>query len=729
MLLFLIWLAPPNFAAVTGDRPLLVILVEYRDQRFDDPNYLSNFKSRIFGPAEPNVTEYYRETSHGRFTYVAAISGERSGSADGMVYVLMDVLEANHPSGPEYRRQVLALADPLFNYSRYDSNGDGTIQDSELAVLVIHATNEGTAGKTDRAGIVALDGVSLSGLGVAVVSDNAPNYTLFHELGHLVDLGGYAVDLYNQRDGIQQQLVMWEVGANGAITRRASRTSEIALEVDATGYGTGYAVAAYRDQNGELSLANYDISSANSPSHQKIARAGLASDISVAQLSALRAVTALRSGSGSLKLIVWDVDFGWNFIRRGDYTAGSASDIEVAALSSSRVVAGMRDSDGNFKLICFDVSQDGELTRRGNYTSGGATEINVVMINSSRIVAAMRQAGGNLKVICFDVSAAGNFTRRGDWEAGIARDIDLARVSSRRVATSVRTEAGNLKVILFGISDQGDVTRQGSFESDPVCDKNTRCTGDAGDLPQATDLTAKTSIASLTTSRLAVAFVDPAKLLQMRTLDIVNDDLILVGSASTPDVPNQLFVSGRIMRSSSSLFATVGQIDGQIWTGNGYGLLGGWTGNNLVHFDPYTKLKLGWLPYTEISSSTPFGLAPMGHGAAQALIVRVPGHRQSEYFILEVRNRESLYERGLPDEGLAIWHIDELRPYPQAFASLEWLGGSAAKALWAVGDSLVLYDDSSSPSGSRWNDFSTSGLSIRQIDGFFGGLSFEVDIR
>ena len=112
---------------------------------------------------------------------------------------------------------------------------------------------------------MALDGVSLDGMGVAVVSDDAPNYTLFHELGHLVDFGGYAIDLYNQRDGIQQQLVMWEVDANGAITRRASRTSEIALEVDATGYGTGYAVAAYRDQNGELSLANYAISSANSP--------------------------------------------------------------------------------------------------------------------------------------------------------------------------------------------------------------------------------------------------------------------------------------------------------------------------------------------------------------------------------------------------------------------------------------------------------------------------------
>ena len=460
-------------------------------------------------------------------------------------------------------------------------------------------------------------------------------------------------------------------------------------------------------------------------SQQKIAHAGLASDISVAQLSALRAVTAVRSGSGNLKLIVWDVDFGWNFIRLGDYTAGTASDIEVTAVSSSRVVAAMRDSDGNLKLICFDISQAGELTRRGSYTSGGATEIQVVTLDSSRIVAAMRQAGGNLKVICFDVSAAGNFTRRGDWEAGVASAIDLSRVSLRRVATSVRTETGNLKVILFGISDQGDVTRQGSFEGDPVCDQNNRC-GDANDVPQATDLTAKTSIARLSSSRLVVAFVDPAKLLQVRTLDIVDDDLILVGSADRPD---QKFVSGRIMRSSSSLFATVGQIDGQIWTGNGYGLLGGWTGDNLVHFDPYTKLKLGWLPYTEINSSTKLGLSPMGDGAAQALIVRVPGHRQNEYFIVEVRTKESLYERGLKDEGLAIWHIDESRPYPQAFASLEWLGGSPTKALWAVGDPLTLYDDSSSPAGSRWNSFSTSGLSISQIDEFFGGLSFTVDIR
>lgn len=712
-------------ADVTGDRPLLVILVEFQNRSFADADYLNNYKTRIFGPAEPNVTDYYRETSHGRFTYVAATRGETYGSADGMVRVLMNVRQDQAPTGRDFRNLALSLANPFFDYSRYDANGDGRIQDRELTVLAIQA-NGGESGKTVATGNVICDRVSLNGLPVPVMSENAQNYVLYHELAHAVDFGGWTVDLYNLRDGFRQKAVTWNVAADGSIASAGSVKGEIALELDANWFSAGAAITAYRDQNGELRLAGYDLSAPNNPQLKKMASAGLADDLSVSQVGPLRLVTALRSGGGNLKLIVWDMNFNWEFIRRGDYTAGEASDIEVAALSSSRVVVACRDSDGNLKLIAFDISQDGELTRRGSFTAGGATEINLANINSSRVVAAVRQAGGNLKVICFDLDQNGDFTRRGDWEAGFVSDVDLARISLRRVAVSARTESGNLTVILFEVNAAGDVTRQGSWQGAAVCDRNIQCNGSSAPLP--TDLVSKTSIVGLAQLRLAVSWIDPKKNMQVRALDIQDDgaSLVQVGSRATEGE----YVSSRLVRVSGSAFSSIGQIDGQIWTGSNFGMLGDHTGNDVVHFDPYTKLKLGWLPYVEVRASTPMGLAPMGHAAAQAVILRVPGHRDTEYFILEVRKRESIYESGLADEGLAIWRVDEEKNYPHPYVTLEWLGGSRQTALWADTDiGLTLYDDSSSPAGARWSDFSVSGVSISQVESFFGGLSFEVTIR
>ena len=710
---------------VSGDRPLLVILLEYRDRTFADANFLDHYKTKIFGPAEPNVTAYFRETSHGYFTYVAATGGDGDGTADGVIHVVMDVRQDAGPTGETFRNLALGLANAQFNYRLYDANGDGRIQDQELTVLVIQA-NGGDSGKTLAAGNVSYDRVSLNGLPVAVISEQAQNYVLYHELAHAVDFNGATGDdLYNLRDGFRQKALMWNVAANGGISLGAGIHGEIALELAANSFAAGGAITAYRDQNGELRLANYDFSAPDHPRMKQTASAGLATDVSIAQVSPLRVITALRSEGGHLKLIVWDVNLNWEFTRRGDYMAGEASDIEVTAVSSTRAVVACRTAERELKLIAFDISRTGELTRKGSYTAGGAEEINIVTINSTRVVTAVRQAGGNLKVICFDLSLDGNFIRRGDWEAGQVTDVDLARLSLRRVATSVRSHSGALTVILFDVDAAGEVNRLSTYEDGQVFHR------------AETDRAPKTSITGLAQLRLAVSYIDPHRVIQVRTLDVEDDgSLNRVGSASTltpdPERPEltQKFASSQVVKSSGSLFATLGQVDGQIWTGNRFGMLGGHTGDHLVHFDPYTKLKLGWLPYVETRGSTLFGLAPMGHRAAQALILRVPGHRATEYFILEVRKKTSLYESGLADEGLAIWHVDEEKVYPEPFVSLEWLGGSPSTALWSEDDtSLVLYDDSSSPAGSRWSNFSTSGISISQIASFFGGLSFNVEFR
>lgn len=722
-------LGSPEARPVTGQRPLLVIMVEYSDSTFASPQFRSGYEARIFGPGDPCVTAYFNETSHGSFTYIAATTGETEGAADGLVRVTMNVSVHNLPDG--YRRDALALADPYFNYGAYDTDRDGTIENSELAVLVIQANGGDEAGKVREADAVVLDKVSLGNLPVAVISEFVPDYTLYHELAHLVDYFGYTGDdLYNLRDGLKIHAMKWDVAAGGGVAPGASRYEEIALELDASQLGTNLGVAAYRNQNGQLSLAAYDLVSERYPVIGPIARAGVAADLSVAQLSTLRAVTAFQLQDGRFKLIVWDMDFNWTWTRRGDYTGGHASDLAVTAVSSSRVVLALRTNGGLLKLVAFDVSRGGDLTRLGSLVPGDeASEINLLKLSSTRVVAAFRTAGGNLKVLSVDLSNAGEFTVQGELTADAASDIDLAQVSLRRVVTSSRQESGTLAVRLFNISRAGLVTQLGSWEGGAVCDSSVQCTGKSD--PITSDRTPRTSIiGGLAHRRLAVAWIDTDKLMQVRTLAYAEDWLTLteVGSYTSEDT----YLSTRLVWISGSSFATFAQIDGQVWTGNHFGLLGGSTRDRLVHFDPYTKLKLGWLPYTEISgspgSSAAYSLLPMGSGSAQAVILRVPGHRETEYFILEVRNRDSVYESALNDEGLAIWHVDEEKPYPHPFVSLEWLGGSSETALWSADEAdLLRYSGRSNPAGSRWSDFSLSGISVRGIEGFDpGGISFVI---
>ena len=720
--------------AVTGQRPLLVIMVEYNDSTFTNPQYRTDFEARIFGPGDPCVAGYFTETSHGSFTYVPAANGETDGVADGLVSVTMNISAENIPEGNDYRRDAMALADQYFNYNLYDTNRDGTIQDHELAVLVIHATG-GETGKTRTASAVTLDKVRLGNLPVAVMSDLAPDYVLYHELAHVVDYFGYTGDdLYNLRDGLQVHALKWNVAAGGSVAPGSGRYGEIALELDANQLGTSLGVSAYRDQNGQLSLAAYDLVSEAHPIVGPVARAGLAADLSVAQLTTLRVVTACQLQDGRFKLIVWDMDFNWTWTRRGDYTGGHASDLAVTAVTSSRVVVALRTDDGFLKFIAFDVSRRGNLTRLGSLVPGDeASEINLLKLSSTRVVAAFRSAGGHLKVTSVDLSNADEITVLGTLTTDPATDIDLAQVSLRRIVTSSRQESGAIAVRLFNLSGAGVITQLGSWEGGAVCDSSIQCSGRSD--PIMSDRTPRTSVvAGLTLRRLAVAWVDPDKLMHVRTLDYAADGMTLteVGSYTSPDTDGVRYLSTRLVRISGSTFATFAQIDGQVWTGNHFGLLGGFTNRRIVHFDPHTKLKLGWLPYTELSgrpgSLVPYSLLPMGYLAAQAVILRVPGHRETEYFILEVRNRDSVYESALDDEGLAVWHVDEEKPYPHPFVSLEWLGGSPQTALWSADEAdLLHYSGRSDPAGSRWSDFSLSGISVRDIEGFDpGGISFVV---
>lgn len=87
--------------------------------------------------AEPyhNVVDYFKENSVGKLKLVPASNGETHGQADGIIGPLERLIPATSPEAT--RRSALELADPYFDYARYDANHDGQISHNELAVVVV----------------------------------------------------------------------------------------------------------------------------------------------------------------------------------------------------------------------------------------------------------------------------------------------------------------------------------------------------------------------------------------------------------------------------------------------------------------------------------------------------------------------------------------------------------------------------------------------------------------
>ena len=102
--------------------------------------------------------------------------------------------------------------------------------------------------------------------------------------------------------------------------------------------------------------------------------------------------------------------------------------------------------------------------------------------------------------------------------------------------------------------------------------------------------------------------------------------------------------------SSSSYFSVVDEwdlMDGGNYTNKG------WCPPNLSTLE---KMLLGWGEPTELTAATSItGMKPMSEGG-ETFIIRNSGH-YDEFYILENRRRTN-WDKGLPGEGLTIFHVD-----------------------------------------------------------------------
>ena len=87
--------------------------------------------------------------------------------------------------------------------------------------------------------------------------------------------------------------------------------------------------------------------------------AGAISEVAIAFLSSSRVVAAMRDEENNLRLIVWDVSSSGDITRLGAGTAGAISNVTITPLTDSRLVAAMRDGENNLRLIAWQLDDIG----------------------------------------------------------------------------------------------------------------------------------------------------------------------------------------------------------------------------------------------------------------------------------------------------------------------------------------------------------------------------------
>ena len=147
-------------------------------------------------------------------------------------------------------------------------------------------------------------------------------------------------------------------------------------------------------------------------------------------------------------------------------------------------------------------------------------------------------------------------------------------------------------------------------------------------------------------------------------------------------------------------------------------------------FDPWTRMKLGWMNPSVVQDDRVVTLLDSKkHDDAVILADKDRDYR--EYFIVENRQPDPVYEAGLNSRGLAVWHIYEHYDDPfeenwgRKTVQLKWAGGEPSDtntdandhALFNKDDGRAYYNltESSSPANSKWRNGADSNIDIVDI--------------
>ena len=117
----------PKIPSAFGERPVLLILIDYCDFKHDALHDSEYFEQLLWGE-RPSVQDYYLEMSYGKFTFVkAGIMGWYESSQS------ISKKSRNDIARDAY---INAAANDSFHFANYDKNGDGVLTTDELSIVI-----------------------------------------------------------------------------------------------------------------------------------------------------------------------------------------------------------------------------------------------------------------------------------------------------------------------------------------------------------------------------------------------------------------------------------------------------------------------------------------------------------------------------------------------------------------------------------------------------------------
>lgn len=193
-----------NGTAATGAHPLAIVLMQYDSAPAANiatapplAHSASAFHDLFFNFLNKSVNGHYLENSHGLFRWTPAGAG-----VFGPFNVAGANWDSDDPVNKSSKRLALGLqllASTGFDFSYYDTNGDGTLTKDELTVVIIdNIAGIGGANRTPNPGCFKQAGKDFNVcLDVINAGDRASLMTFTHELAH--QLG--TIDLYGSTGG------------------------------------------------------------------------------------------------------------------------------------------------------------------------------------------------------------------------------------------------------------------------------------------------------------------------------------------------------------------------------------------------------------------------------------------------------------------------------------------------------------------------------------------------
>lgn len=228
-------------APAVGTQRLLVLMVQFSDVKGSTTQ--ASWAARAFGSSS-SIAHYYRTASYGRLALTAVPDGDALGSNGVVGWMTLPRVHPNFQgnfgsSSSQLAADAIRAANPYVNFASFDTNGDGSVTNAELHVMVVVAGYDtsygGTAASCSKSvwahrggtgsATPVVDGKYVGGWGYTMfgerhcalgqpASHQATIGVMVHELGHDIGLP----DLYDL-DGSSTGVGEFSVMAGGSWNR------------------------------------------------------------------------------------------------------------------------------------------------------------------------------------------------------------------------------------------------------------------------------------------------------------------------------------------------------------------------------------------------------------------------------------------------------------------------------------------------------------------------------